>query len=65
MRGGSCSYDIYFDGLRISDERRDLERINVNEIGGVEAYAGPATIPVQYNPMGSSCGVVLFWSREK
>jgi hypothetical protein len=63
--GGSCSYDVYMDGLRISDERRDLERIRVNEIGGVEAYAGPATIPVQYNPTGSACGVVLFWSREK
>jgi hypothetical protein len=65
LRGGACSYDVYMDGLRISDERRDLERIRVNEIGGVEAYAGPASIPVQYNPTGSACGVVLFWSRER
>jgi len=65
LRGGGCSFDVYIDGLRISDERRDLEKIRISEIGGVEVYSGPATIPPLYNMTGSTCGVVLFWSRER
>lgn len=61
----SCSYDVYLDGMRITDERRDLEKIFVNEIGGVEAYRGLGEIPSQYNMTGSACGVLLFWSRER
>ena len=63
--GGSCSFDVYLDGQRIMDERRNLEKIFVNDIGGVEVYSGPASIPALYNMTGSSCGVVLFWSRER
>ena len=66
MRGGSCPYDVYIDGTRIMNlDSRDLERIAVNETGAVEAYAGPASIPPAYNQTGSSCGVLLFWTRER
>jgi hypothetical protein len=63
--GGSCSFDVYLDGQRITDERRNLQRILTSEIGGVESYSGPASIPAEYNMTGSSCGVMLFWSRER
>ena len=67
-RAGSCSFDTYLDGVRINKtdtDRRDLEKILVSEMGGVEAYLSPATIPSLYNATGSSCGVLLFWSRER
>jgi hypothetical protein len=63
--GGACSFDVYIDGQRVTDERRNLEKLFVNEMGGVESYAGPASIPTQYNMTGSACGVLLFWSRER
>ena len=64
--GGPCDYEVYLDGNRISMiDARDLEIIKVSEIGAVEAYMGPASIPQQYNATGSACGALLFWSRER
>src|SRR5262249_50109966 len=65
---GGCSFDVYIDGMRVNRndlDRRDLEKILVNETGGVEAYLGPATIPTMFNMTGQACGVLLFWSRER
>ena len=28
-------------------------------------YPGGSTIPMQYNRTGSSCGVLLLWTRER
>jgi hypothetical protein len=61
--GGECPLDVYLDGARSTDN--DLEKMQVNEYAGVEYYAGGSTIPTQYNMTGSSCGVLLFWTRER
>jgi hypothetical protein len=63
--GGSCRFDVYLDGIRVMDASRDLDKMQVNEYGGIEIYKGPATIPAQYNMTGSACGVILMWTREK
>jgi hypothetical protein len=63
--GGMCELDVYQDGIRVNRDDRDLEKIPVNTMGGVEAYLGPATIPPLYNQTGSACGVLLFWTRER
>ena len=63
LLGGLCEIDIYIDGIVVTDN--DLQKLNVNEFAAVEYYAGGATIPVQYNRTGSSCGVMLFWTRER
>lgn len=63
LGGGNCPVDVYIDGAVATDN--DLEKLRVNEFGAIEFYAGGATIPAQYNRTGSSCGVLLFWSREK
>jgi hypothetical protein len=64
--GGSCDYDVYLDGNKISAaDDRDLEVIKVSEIGAVEAYMGAASLPSQYNQTGSACGALLFWTRER
>ena len=61
----SCELEVYMDGIRVNRDERDLEKIFVNTIGGVEIYFGPATIPPLYNQTGSRCGIVLFWTRER
>jgi hypothetical protein len=60
-----CEFDVYVDGNRVSGQDRDLEAMHVDLTGAVEAYFGPATIPTEYNMTGSSCGVLLFWTRER
>jgi len=61
--GGECPLDIYVDGAASIDN--DLEKMRVNEYAGIEYYPGGSTIPTQYNRTGSSCGVLLFWTRER
>ena len=43
----------------------DLEKLAVSDYAAVEFYSGPATIPAEYNKTGSSCGVLLFWMRDR
>ena len=62
-RAGAATVDVYLDGVLSTNN--DLEKQNVNQFAAVEYYAGGATIPVQYNRTGSSCGVLLLWSRER
>ena len=61
--GGPCEVDIYLDGVQVDEN--NLEKFRVNEYAGVEFYAGGASLPPQYNKTGASCGVLLFWSRER
>jgi hypothetical protein len=61
--GGECDVDVYIDDVVSTDY--DLEKIEVNRLGGVEFYAGGASLPTKYNRTGSSCGVLLIWTRER
>lgn len=53
----------WLDGSPYLDN--DLERLNINQLGGIEYYAGAASVPPQYNRTGSTCGVIIFWTRER
>jgi hypothetical protein len=61
--GGQCVVDLYIDGQIVGDN--DLEKLRADQFAGVEWYSGAASIPVQYNKTGSTCGVLLFWSRDR
>jgi hypothetical protein len=63
VQGGDCETNLYIDGVAVSDN--DLEKLNVNEFAALEFYSGGATIPVQYNRTGASCGAILLWTRER
>jgi hypothetical protein len=63
LSGGICPLDIYLNGAASVDT--DLEKLRADEFAGVEYYAGGASIPIQYNRTGSSCGVILLWTRER
>jgi hypothetical protein len=62
---GGCTFDVYLDGALLYRDNADLEMMQVNALGGVEIYKGAAAIPSEYNMTGSSCGVLLLWSRER
>ena len=60
-----CVIPIGRDGL-ILGPTYNVNDIPANEIYGIEVYAGPATVPVEYRnslPNGF-CGLVMFWTRS-
>jgi len=66
---GECIPIVYLDGMALvsgntKDQHDALYMILPEDIEGVEAYAGPASIPAEYNPLGSACGVILVWTRH-
>jgi hypothetical protein len=69
--GGPCHPDIYLDGVLAADgsdptpESHSIDVFQVNNLGGVEFYAGGASVPSQFNRTASTCGVLLLWSRER
>jgi hypothetical protein len=63
-----CIPTVYLDGMAMAshntkDQHDAIDMIRPDDILAVEAYAGPASIPAQYNPLGSACGVILVWTR--
>jgi hypothetical protein len=71
-RGGGlaqyCVPVVYLDGLALpsktSKEQNDaLSTVHPTDILAIEAFQGPASIPAEYNPLGSACGVILIWTR--
>jgi hypothetical protein len=63
----SCAPEVFVDGAKLSRGARDqvdiLELVRPEAVEGIEGYSSPATIPVEYNAMGSACGVILIWTR--
>jgi len=63
-----CIPTVYLDGMAMvshnaKDQHDAIDMIRPDDILAVEAYAGPASIPAEYNPLGSACGVILVWTR--
>lgn len=63
MSGSHCPVAVYLDGVPSTDN--DLRKLSVVEYAGVEFYPGGASTPPQYNQTALTCGVLLFWSRER
>ena len=67
-----CFVSVYVDGVRrfvappnASNQPPDFNGFSVSEYAGAEYYPSSASIPPQYNATGSSCGVLLLWTRER
>jgi hypothetical protein len=72
--GGRCMPEVYLDGVRfqkVPDFKVkaivgvDLNQFDVRTLGAVEFYPGGATLPPQFNGIGSGCGALLLWTRER
>lgn len=55
-----CSLQVLVDGLPIDPENFPAP----NEIGGIEVYSGPATVPLQYKSKQAGCGLILIWTGD-
>jgi hypothetical protein len=69
MALGQCLPRVWVDGMQMfmssaDDQVAALDMVPPDDIEGIEVFAGPATIPAEYNPTGTACGVVLLWTRQ-
>jgi hypothetical protein len=62
----NCVLRIFVDGAP-KEWGFDLSLLEAREVYGIEVYAGPGTIPAQYQSMGRDgfCGVILIWTRPR
>ena len=58
----NCPLALYLDGIRMRGVTID-DLIPVNDLLGMEVYAGAARVPAQYGGPSSACGVILLWTR--
>ena len=64
LKNPSCSMQVVIDGIPQSIPY-NLELLpSPKELAGIEVYAGPATIPLQFKGYDRSCGVILVWTRD-
>jgi len=68
LRGG-CLPSVYIDGMMMfvmnaRDQADAINMVSPDDIEAIEAYQGAASVPAQYNPTGSACGVILIWTRR-
>lgn len=64
-----CYSQVYLDGALMNGSREptepfDVSTIPAHQIEAIEFYAGPAETPATYARMGSSCGVLVLWTRR-
>jgi hypothetical protein len=57
-----CTFAVYMDGVLQGDV--DVDHLSTQDLEGVEVITDLASIPPQYNRLGSACGVILLWTKE-
>jgi len=65
--GAVCTRQTwYLDGVLLPASTNPDELPSPKDLAGIEFYASPATIPVQYKSTsgGGFCGVVLMWTKD-
>jgi len=61
---GACPMQVYVDQVPLpSPFNLDLLPAP-RELGGIEVYSGPSTIPPQFNGYDRGCGVILIWTKD-
>ena len=66
-----CWVTVYLDGTKIFQgpgssvsKPPDFNNMSIADFSGAEYYGGSATVPPEFNATGTSCGVLLLWTRE-
>lgn len=61
---GACPMQVYLDQVPLpSPFNLDLLPAP-KELGGIEVYSGPSTMPPQFNGYDRGCGVILIWTKD-
>jgi TonB family protein len=65
LRGSRCAPLVWLDGAPAMAGEFDLDVISPETVSGIEIYAGPATVPVEFRSTRGleACGVIVVWSR--
>jgi hypothetical protein len=65
LRGSRCAPLVWLDGAPAMAAEFDLDVISPESVSGIEIYAGPATVPVEFRSTRGleACGVIVVWSR--
>ncbi|MGQ0814748.1 MAG: carboxypeptidase regulatory-like domain-containing protein [Gemmatimonadota bacterium] len=68
-RDTRCLPDVYINGVKTSrvltPSDDPLNVLRPEHLEGIEAFAGAASIPQEYNPRGTACSVILLWTGER
>jgi hypothetical protein len=63
----ACFPAIYLDGMAFwtpgTPGPPDVDTFRSDELEAIEIYRGPAGVPPELNALGSSCGVIVLWTR--
>ena len=61
----SCPPLVFVDGVQVGNtETWDIDSfLMVSDIEAIEAYSGPASMPVEFNATGAKCGAIIIWRR--
>ncbi len=64
-----CYSTIYLDGILIwapgRNEPPNVDDFKVHSLEAVEVYRSNGMVPIEYQAVGTECGVVLLWTRER
>ncbi len=60
-----CQMRVLLNGVELPNQGTNLNLYPVSMLGAVEIYRRPAEAPIQYLPTGSTCGLILLWSRDR
>jgi TonB family protein len=65
LRGSRCAPLVWLDGAPAMAGEFDLDFLAPESVSGVEVYAGPATVPIEFRSTRGldACGVIVVWSR--
>jgi hypothetical protein len=61
---GACPMAVFLDNVPLQTPFNLDLLPSPKDIGGIEVYAGPSTIPPAYKGFDRSCGVILVWTRD-
>lgn len=64
---GGCAPDVFIDGIKQQRGGRGMPTIGqmeVSEVGAIEYYT-VGQLPAQFNMIGSACGAIIIWTRER
>jgi Carboxypeptidase regulatory-like domain/TonB-dependent Receptor Plug Domain len=62
-RTSKCPLQVVIDDVLVPAPANLANLVPPSDVRAIEVYSGPATIPLQYKPANSGCGVILIWTK--
>jgi hypothetical protein len=65
---GTCYAAVVVNGIFVyrgdpGDQLYDLNQLAPNDVLAMEIYNGGATMPIEYNTLRNTCGLVVIWTK--